>query len=240
MSTGHPSNGSFFGNIFAGPPGGVSRGPGGMQPPRMPRPAAGGTNSAPQGGNKTLGMVVAIIAVLIAVVGVMSKVWAELAWYQQLGRISVVLTAWGWRIGLVVVAMLLAAAVTWVNLMIAAQASPDASQRGKAKKRRNAERKMDAAKRQAQRNGKKLTQIPVSRKSQTRRVMKLSTQANSQRTVKVPTSLLTRKKLLTWMLSLKRSLTRLIWRRNSGVLPAAPSVPRWQPCTILCSRGVNS
>ncbi|WP_363317057.1 hypothetical protein, partial [uncultured Mobiluncus sp.] len=80
----------------------------------MPRPAAGGGNSGAQGGNKTLGIVIAIIAVLIAVVGVMSKVWAELAWYQQLGRISVVLTAWGWRIGLVVVGMLLAAVVTWV------------------------------------------------------------------------------------------------------------------------------
>ena len=155
MSTGHPSNGSFFGNIFAGPPGGASRGQGGMQPPRMPRPAAGGANPGPQGGNKTLGIVIAIIAVLIAVVGVMSKVWAELAWYQQLGRISVVLTAWGWRIGLVVVAMLLAAVVTWVNLMIAGQASPDASQRGKAKKRRDAERKMDAAKRKLQREGEK-------------------------------------------------------------------------------------
>ena len=132
MSTGHPSNGSFFGNIFAGPPGGASHGPGGMQPPRMPRPAAGGANPGPQGGTKTLGIVIAIIAVLIAVVGIMSRIWAELAWYQQLGRISVVLTAWGWRIGLVVVAMLLAAVVTWVNLLIAAKASPDASQRSKA------------------------------------------------------------------------------------------------------------
>lgn len=144
MSTGHPSNGSFFGNIFAGPPGGAAHGSGGMQPPHASRPAAGGANPAPQGGTKTLGAVVAIIAVLVAVIGVTSRVWAELAWYQQLGRISVVLTAWGWRIGLVVVGTLLAAVVTWVNLMIAAKASPDASQRGKARKRRGVKRKIQS------------------------------------------------------------------------------------------------
>ena len=150
MSTGHPSNGSFFGNIFAGPPGNASHGSGGMQPPHASRPAAGGSNPAPQGGTKTLGAVIAIIAVLVSVIGVTSRVWTELAWYQQLGRISVVLTAWGWRIGLVVVGTLLAALVTWVNLMIAAKASPDNSQRSKARKRRSVKRKI-------QRKGEKAT-----------------------------------------------------------------------------------
>lgn len=152
MSTGHPSNGSFFGNIFAGPPGGpAGGGTGGPFRPQPPRRPSGG-DGAPRAshGSKTLGIVIGIIAVLLVVIGIMSTLWTELAWYNQLNRISVILTAWGWRIGLVVVATLFTAAVTWVNLAIAAKESPYASQRLKTRKNRKAERKMDQAKREAE------------------------------------------------------------------------------------------
>lgn len=93
---------------------------------------------------------VIIIAAVIAVLVMLSRVWTEIAWYQQLSRLIVVFTSWGWSIGLVVVGTLLIAGVSWINLYIAGKESPYAAAREKAARRKNAKKKMDAAKRRAQ------------------------------------------------------------------------------------------
>ncbi len=142
------SNRTVFDSFFSGPPGrGNGRGGGGVSKP--PHSKIGGQRP---GSGKTLGIVLGILALIIPLLGFIARVWAEFAWFEQLGRFSVVLTTWGWRIGLVLVATLLAAVVTWVNLAIASKASPYASQRAKVANRRNAEKKMDEAKRKAQRD----------------------------------------------------------------------------------------
>lgn len=146
------SNGTIIDSLFGGPPGGGrggGRGGGGNgpRPPRQPRSNPAGQSS---GAGKTLGIVVTIISAVALVVVFLSKIWTEFAWFNQLQRLSVILTTWGWGIGLVVGGTLLAAAVTWISLAVAGKASPYAEERAKAANRRNAEKKMDEAKRQAE------------------------------------------------------------------------------------------
>lgn len=141
MSPNRP-NGTFIDAIFGGPPGRDGMGPG------SPRPRP--TQPHQPGGSKTLIIVAVIIALIIAAIMVASSIWTELAWYNQLKRLSVVLTTWGWSIGLVVFGTLLAAVVSWINLAIAAKESPFAIERAKAANRASAEKKMDEAKRKAE------------------------------------------------------------------------------------------
>lgn len=140
------SSKTIFDSFFGGPPGrGNGRDGGGPIPPLRPKP-----NNQRPGGGKTLAIVLGILLMVVPILGFIARIWTELAWYQQLQRFSVIITAWGWRIGLVLGGTLLAAIITWINLAIAARESPYAAQRAKAAARRQAEKKMDEAKRKAQ------------------------------------------------------------------------------------------
>ena len=149
-------SGSNVGSIFgAGRGNGGGGGAGPRNPfggPSQPRPRNNGQNPASKSvfSSRPLRATITILVLLVAGIGVASTLWAELAWYQQLGRISIVLTTWGWKIGLVAIGALFVAVVVWANLAIAAKSSPFAAARNRAANRKNAEKKMDEAKRRAQ------------------------------------------------------------------------------------------
>ena len=149
-------SGSNVGSIFgAGRGNGGGGGAGPRNPfggPSQPRPRNNGQNPASKSvfSSRPLRATITILVLLVAGIGVASTLWAELAWYQQLGRISIVLTTWGWKIGLVAIGALFVAVVVWANLAIAAKSSPFAAARNRATNRKNAEKKMDEAKRRAQ------------------------------------------------------------------------------------------
>lgn len=141
------SNRTGFDSFFGGPPG-HGNGNRGGNPLNMPRPKPGEQRP---GSGKTLMIVLVILALAVPLLGIIARIWTEFAWFHQLERLSVVLTTWGWKFGLVLAGAVLAAVVTWINLAIAAKGSPYSVQRAKAANRRNAEKRMDEAKRKAQR-----------------------------------------------------------------------------------------
>lgn len=117
------SNGTIFDSFFGASSG---RGSGGSGFASVPH--SGSSGSRP-GSVKTLVSVLGIFIVFVPAVLFIARIWTELAWFNQLQRISVVFTTWGWRVGLLVGATILAAAVSWINLAIAAKGSPYAAER---------------------------------------------------------------------------------------------------------------
>lgn len=59
------------------------------------------------------------MVVLLGSLGTVAQIWTEVAWYRQLDRLAVLLTNWGYRVGLLVVGVLVVAGISWINLAIA-------------------------------------------------------------------------------------------------------------------------
>lgn len=88
--------------------------------PRRPAPPS----SSARRGPSPLAITVVFVAAVIGVVFLAAQFWTEILWFTQVGFREVLLTQWGSRAILFVLAFVLMAAIVWVNLQVAYKKRP--------------------------------------------------------------------------------------------------------------------
>lgn len=71
-----------------------------------------------------LAITLIVVAALFFFIFLAAQIWTEVLWFKQINYSSVFFVEWGWKIGLSVVAVIVMAAILWLNLFIARRRGP--------------------------------------------------------------------------------------------------------------------